>query len=88
MSNYDRFNDQFRETLTERNERLRTSRLKESIRTLQQLVADLSDDLRDEGCYRPLNELNDMRRRVATALPPDLCPEWLARYREPGITQS
>jgi len=88
MSDWNRFNDQFRETLTERNERLRTARLKQSIRTLQQLIADLSDDLRDEGADYSVDGLHQMRCRIANALPPDLCPDWLKRFRDASVVQS
>jgi hypothetical protein len=84
---WNRFNDQFRETPEERSERIRSNRLMKSIGTLQDLIADLSDDLRDEGCDYSPDGLEQMRRRVANALPPSKCPDWLARYRDPAVVQ-
>jgi hypothetical protein len=84
-NDWNRFNDQFRETPEERSERLRSNRLMKSIGTLQALIADLSDDLRDEGNDYSPDGLESMRRRVANALPTDKCPEWLKRYRDPAI---
>jgi hypothetical protein len=85
---WNEFNDQFRETPEERNERLRDSRFKRTIGALQQLIADMSDDLRDEGCDYSTEGLEAMRRRVANALPPDKCPDWLANYRDPAVVRS
>jgi len=82
------WDDQFAETEDERNERLRASRLMKSIATLQDLIADLSDDLRDEGCDRSTEGLESIRRRVANALPPSKCPEWLVKYRDPAMVPS
>lgn len=83
-----RFNDQFRETAAERNERQRTNRLKDSIRTYQKLVHDLSDALTDEGGDWSVDGLHEMRCRVANALSPDICPDWLVKFRDPGVTGS
>lgn len=83
-----RFDQQFRETPTERNERLRDGRHAQNIAILQQLIADLSDDLRDEGCDWSPDGLDALRRRVANALPLDKCPDWLNRFRDPPVVQS
>ena len=83
-----RFDQQFRETPDERNERLRQRRYERTLLTLWTLIADLSDDLRDEGCDWSVDGLQGMRRRVANALPPDECPDWLEQYRDPPMVQS
>ena len=80
------YDEQFRETTEERNERLRDRRLRLSIGALQGLVTDLSDNLCDEGADYSADGLEAMRRRVANALPPQKCPEWLNRYRDPPVT--
>ena len=88
MSNYGRFNDQFRETQEERNDRLRERRQARHIETLRKLIVDLSDNLTDEGTAYSVDGLAEMRRRCANALPPSLCPDWLNRYRDPPMVQS
>lgn len=50
---------------------------------LLKLVADLSDHLTDEGADYTPEGLDNMRRRVANALPGERCPDWLRRYRDP-----
>jgi hypothetical protein len=60
-------------------------------RTMQihwQLIAALSDALTDEGPDWSNNGLDSLRRRVANALPPDACPDWLEPYRDPPIVAS
>jgi hypothetical protein len=52
------------------------------------LLADLAPCLDDEGGEFSVEGLNSLRRRVANALPPDMCPEWLAGYRDGMIVQS
>jgi hypothetical protein len=88
MSEFNRFNDQFRETTEERNDRLRRARNLRTMETLWTLIADLSDDLRDEGCDWSADGLEAMRRRCANALPKDKCPDWLEEYRDPPVVQS
>jgi hypothetical protein len=83
-----RFNDQFRETLTERNERLRTGWFKERVCTYQKLVAELSDALTDEGGDWSIDGLHDLRCRVANALPLDMLPDWLRKFRDDAMVQS
>jgi ribosomal protein S15P/S13E len=63
--------------------RLRDGRLERDIATLQKLIVDLSDHLTDEGCDWTNDGLDRMRRRVANAVHPDKCPDWLMRYRDP-----
>lgn len=79
------FNDQFRETSEERNDRLRRKRHQRTVETLQTLVYDLSGMLADEGGDLTDAGLADLRRRVANALGPN-CPEWLERFRDPAVT--
>jgi len=88
VSGWQRFDDQFRETPEERNDRLRDSRNKRTITTLRKLVADLSDALTDEGSDWSNDGLDNLRRRVANALPPTECPDWLADYRDPPVVSS
>lgn len=88
MNGFDRFNEQFRETSGERNERLREGRHKRQAESLKMLVRDLSTFLTDEG-WDPTNDgLHSLRRRVANALPKGECPEWLDEFRDPPIVQS
>lgn len=47
----------------------------------EDLIADLSDDLRDEGCDYSPDGLDAMRRRVANSLPEHKCPDWLKKFR-------
>ena len=82
----ERFNSQFAEDEDERNERLRMVRQKRALETLWRLIADLSDGLRDEGNDYSVEGLQQMRRRVANALPALHCPEWLNQYRDPALT--
>lgn len=83
-----RFNDQFRETLTERNERLRRALHKRTLETLWGLIADLSAGLADEGPDWSVDAFLMLRKRVANALPPDKCPDWLAPYRDAPMVAS
>ena len=85
---WNRYNDQFRETPSERNERQREARRKRAMETLWTLIADLSAGLTDEGDDLSTEGLQAMRRRVANALPPDRCPDWLKSYRDPAMVQS
>lgn len=88
MSDWHRFNDQFRETPEERNDRLRESREKRTSATLRTLIRDLSDALTDEGGDWSTDGLINLRTRVANALPPTECPDWLKQYRDPPVVQS
>ena len=88
MSDWHRFNDQFRETPSERNERLRDNRLKRTLEVYRKLIADLSDALTDEGPDWSNEGLHSLRCRVANALPPAECPDWLEEYRDSPIVQS
>jgi hypothetical protein len=63
-------------------------RLKQTIETLQGLIAALSDGLTDEGADWSSDGLHNMRVRVANALPSDQCPDWLHEYRDPKMFQS
>lgn len=81
-------NEQFREEPDERNERLRNARQRRSLETFWKLIADLSDALTEEGPNWSTEGLDNLRRRTANALPPDKCPDWLARYRDPPLVQS
>lgn len=85
MRDYRDFDEQFRETPAERNERLRESRHKRTIETLQTLIYDMSGMLADEFDYLSDEGITDLRRRTANALGTK-CPEWLERYRDPAIT--
>lgn len=51
------------------------------VETLHRLIADMSDHLCDEGTDYSHDGLERMRKRVANALPLDLCPDWLKRFR-------
>lgn len=85
MRDYRDFDEQFRETPAERNERLRESRSKRTIETLQTLIYDMSGMLADEFDYLTDEGLTDLRRRTANALGAK-CPEWLEQFRDPAIT--
>lgn len=85
MRDYRDFDEQFRETPGERNERLREKRLRASIETLQSLIYDMSGMLADEFDYLTDEGITDLRRRTANALGTK-CPEWLECYRDPAIT--
>lgn len=80
--------DQFRETAEERNERLRAKRHVRTLEALWSIIADLSAHLSDDGNDYSPEGLEKMRRRVANALPPTNCPDWLSQYRDPPIVQS
>lgn len=82
------FNDQFRETPGERNERLREGLAQRRIAHLLKLVADLSGHLTDEGDSYSTEGLHAMRCRVANSLPIDICPDWLHEYRDAPMVQS
>jgi hypothetical protein len=83
-----RFDQQFAETPAERNERHRERRLKQTIVTLQKLIADLASGLSDEGPDWSQEGLDNLRRRVANALPPNDCPGCCAPYRDPPMVRS
>ena len=83
-----RFNDQFRETPYERDERQRNARHKQALATLHGLIADLSAGLADEGPDWSLDGFLMLRKRVANALPSDKCPDWLVSYRDPPMVSS
>jgi hypothetical protein len=83
-----RFDQQFAETPAERNERRRETVRQRTIGTLQALIADLSADLTDEGPRYSEEGLDRIRRRVANALPPGKCPEWLEPFRDPPVVAS
>lgn len=83
-----RFDSQFAESQSERNDRLRANRDNRLADRLLVLIADLSACLADEGPDFSEDGLLQMRRRVANALPPDQCPEWLAKFRDPPVVQS
>lgn len=72
----------------DRNEGRREARDQRSIAGLQKLVADLSDALTDEGADWSNDGLDKLRSRVANALPPGVCPDWLDEYRDPPMVQS
>lgn len=88
MSNRPDWDDQFRETPDERNERLRNARSKRQTDTLLRLIADLSECLTDEGPDVTDEWLSSMRRRVANALPDSIGADWLRQYRDPPLVQS
>ena len=73
--------------IEERNERHRERRAKENREILIVLIADLSALLTDENDGLSIDGLADLRRRVANALPPDQCPDWLRACRDPSLTQ-
>lgn len=77
-----RFDQQFAETPYERNERQRAKREDRSRTILRVLIADLSPALSDEGADWSIDGLIELRRRVANALEPRECPEWLRSYRD------
>jgi len=83
-----RFDQQFAETSDDRNERLRKARNQRQLEALWILIADLSGCLTDEGVDYSEEGLVEMRRRAANALPPNKCPEWLEKFRDPPIVQS
>ena len=83
-----RFDQQFAETSAERNERLHKSRDQRALDALHWLVVDLSGFLADECDALTPAGLDTLRRRVANALPPTRCPEWLAPYRDPPVVRS
>jgi hypothetical protein len=64
------------------------ARLKGTIHILQDLIAELSGGLADEGGQWSSVGLNNLRRRAANALPPDKCPDWLNDFRDPALVQS
>ena len=55
------------------------------ISTLKALVRDLSDALTDEGPDWSQAGLDNLRCRVAAALPGTQCPDWLHEYRCPEL---
>ena len=83
-----RFDQQFVETPAERNTRLRENRDRRLVETLYRLIADLSGALTDEGADWSNDGLHEMRRRVANALPPPQCPDWLHQYRDAQVIKS
>lgn len=88
MSDYQRLQDQFRETTWERNERLAKARRQRVLDTHWKLIDDLSGFLADEGMLLSIDGVEALRRRVANALPADRCPDWLSRYRDPAVVAS
>ena len=64
------------------------ARLTRTIDVLQDLVADLSAHLCEEGHDYSEEGVAIMRRRVANALPPAKCPDWLACFRDPPVVKS
>lgn len=76
MSDWHRFNEQFRETSDER---------KRTLEANWNLIADLSACLTDEGADWSLEGLQNMRRRVANAVPDPICPDWLREFRDPPV---
>ena len=82
------WDNQFSESEEERNSRLRQRGYERTLETLWCLIGHLSDGLRDEGCDWSVDGLQQMRRRVANALPPDKCPDWLEQYRDPPVMVS
>ena len=85
-----RFDRQFAESSEERNLRLRSRRDERRAVTLLTLIADLSPLLAREirADDWATGGTDSLRRRVANALPPGRCPEWLAPYRDPAVVQS
>ena len=75
-------------TVAERDERLHKSRDTRALDALHWLIVDLSAFLADESDDLTPAGLDTMRRRVANALPPTRCPEWLAEFRDPPIVKS
>lgn len=88
MSDWNRFNDQFRETPDERNNRLRNARHRRTQEAHWKLIHDLSGFLCDEGMDLSNEGVDALRRRVANALPPVHCPDWLAPFRDPTVVAS
>lgn len=84
----DRMNNEFRETPEARDARLRERRWARHVEVLRKLIVDLSDNLTDEGADYSVDGLEEMRRRVANALPTEMCPQWLGRFRDPPMVQS
>ena len=72
----------------ERNERLHRARDTRALDAAHKLIANLSAFLADEGDAMTPRGLDEMRRRVANALPPARCPAWLAEYRDPPVVRS
>jgi hypothetical protein len=64
------------------------ARWRGGIDALHWLIVDLSGFLTDEGDNLTPAGLDTLRRRVANALPPTRCPEWLAPYRDPPAVRS
>lgn len=85
MRDWDDFNEQFRESPEERNDRLRQQRHQRTVETLRKLLYDMSGFLADEGDDLTDAGLANLRRRMANALGA-LCPEWLERFRDPAVT--
>ena len=67
MRDYRDFDEQFRETPAERNERLRESRHKRTIETLQALIYDMSGMLADEFDYLSDEGITDLGGFVEAA---------------------
>jgi flagellin-specific chaperone FliS len=82
-----RFDQQFAETPQERAESRTMQRFRQTIGKLQDLVADLSPALDDEGGDFSAEGLEALRRRIANALPPEKCPDWLVSYRDPAVVK-
>lgn len=63
-------------------------RFRQTIECLQKLVADLSGALSDEGDDWSESGLDNMRRRVANAVPLHLLPYWMQRFRDAPVIPS
>jgi len=77
------------ETPEERNERSREANRQRTLATLYTLIADLSPLLANDR--RPdwgFDGSDKLRQRVANALPPSDCPDWLTKYRDPQVISS
>jgi hypothetical protein len=58
------------------------------IEILWRLIADLSDNLRDEGCDYSPDGLDAIRTQVANTLPAAVRPAWLLPYCNPAIIRT
>ncbi len=59
-----------------------------ALNAFRQLIVDLSDGLTEEGPDWSEEGVDNLRRRVANAVPKDMLPDWLHRYRDPSIVRS
>lgn len=67
---------------------LRLGRDQRAINALRTLVVALSYALTDEGPGWSNEGLDNLRRRVANAIPLDECPDWLREYRDKPAARS